>query len=156
MDRTFTKISCTRIACGRKSRKFPVVKISCSTVLISCSPPVQIARQAHVHRFLYVCAQSVLDQKWEKIIHISKSIVSNITKIESKIILKNQDARGLKTKHLFRAALLLLGRSHYILRLTIPPICWNLVRQEKKIDNSGFILFSPPTCHKCSLQSHTL
>ena len=24
-----------------------------------------------------------------------------------------------------------LGRSHYILRLTIPPMCWNHVRQEK-------------------------
>ena len=29
----FAKISCTPIACGRKSRKFPVAKISCSTVL---------------------------------------------------------------------------------------------------------------------------
>ena len=40
---------------------------------------------------------------------------------------------------------------HYILRLTIPPMCWNHVRQEKKIDCSAFILFSPPTCHKCAL-----
>ncbi len=31
--RKFAKISCARIACGRKSRKFPVAKISCSTVL---------------------------------------------------------------------------------------------------------------------------
>ena len=48
-----------------------------------------------------------------------------------------------------------LGRSHYILRLTIPPMCWNHVRHKKKIDYSAFILFPPPTCHKCSLQSHT-
>ena len=47
-----------------------------------------------------------------------------------------------------------LGRSGYILRLTIPPKCWNHVRQEKKFDYSTFILFSPATCHKNSLQLH--
>ncbi len=31
------------------------------------------------------------------------------------------------------------GRSHYILRLMIPQMCWNHVRQEKKIDYSAFI-----------------
>ncbi len=48
-------------------------------------------------------------------------------------------------------------RSHYILRLTIAPMRWNHVRQEKKkrLFSFYFILFSPPTCHKCSLQSHS-
>ena len=43
---------------------------------------------------------------------------------------------------------------HYIARLTIPPMCWNHFRKEKN-EYSAFILFPPPTCHKCSLQSQT-
>ena len=46
------------------------------------------------------------------------------------------------------------GCSHYILRLMISPMCWNHVPTEKQ-DYLAFILFSPPTCHKFSLQSHT-
>ncbi len=39
-----------------------------------------------------------------------------------------------------------LGHSHYILRMTSPPMSWNCVRREKKVAISAFFLFFPPTC----------
>ncbi len=42
-----------------------------------------------------------------------------------------------------------LGHSHYILRMTSPPMMmsWNCVRREKKrVASSAFFLFFPPTC----------